>query len=121
MVIHPSHCARHTNRKTEVRRPTRRCLKCSELATYGIDYPIHCEAHSCPGDMSFETSRCSSCGLEGIVDEKCLCRDCNPERFLKVKLAKQNEVVDYLETHDIPLDIVDHPVDSKCGLERQIS
>jgi hypothetical protein len=112
----PYHCAIHADRRVEIFRPMRRCFRCNELATYGDEYPIRCESHALSEDKDFETSRCSKCGLQSIINRKNVCYYCDEEKH--VRLAKQDETVAYLRMQNIPIESVDKIIDTECGLER---
>ena len=112
----PHHCAKHAEKRIEIFKPTRRCSVCNELATYGDEYPVRCETHSIPDDVTFEISRCSKCGLQAIINRKGVCYCCDEEKH--VRLAKQNETVAYLRAQNVPIESVDRIIDSNCGYER---
>jgi EsV-1-7 cysteine-rich motif len=115
------HCAHHADKRTELYLPTRRCIKCKELATYGDEYPIHCETHAtekrgAPEEITFEISKCCKCGLQAIINRAGECFFC--DEFKIVRLAKQNEIVAFLRTQGLPIESVDTTIDSDCGRER---
>ena len=112
----PYHCAVHADKHVEINRPRRRCIKCNDLATHGNEYPVRCETHAIPEDITFETSRCSKCGLQAIINMKSICYYCDEEKH--VRLAKQKETVAYLRAQNIPIESVDCIIDSDCGKYR---
>jgi EsV-1-7 cysteine-rich motif len=112
----PYHCAIHSDKRVEIFLPTRRCSRCSELATFGDEHPIRCETHALPEDRTFEISKCSKCGLQAIINREGICYCC--DEYKHVRLAKQNETVAYLRAHNIPIESVDRIIDSDCGYER---
>jgi hypothetical protein len=71
--------------------------KCKELALYGIRKPIHCDAHKMEGDENFVERPCFSCGLSCVLNNKNLCESCGD--FCRARLAKQREVMQYLDVH----------------------
>ena len=109
----PYHCAQHADKRVEIYRPTRRCIKCNELATHGVEYPVRCETHAILGDRTFEISKCSNCGLQAIINREGVCYCC--DEFKNVHLAKQREIVAYLLAHNIPIHSVDKPIDEIIG------
>ena len=117
----PEFCAEHRT-PGMIANPTARCKhpKCKQQAIYGdLKGLVHCELHKMPEDKNMAEQSCKSCSLLYILDDKDLCENCNPESFKKTALAKQNEVFDYLDAHDLPGTSTDKVIEGgKCGRER---
>ena len=116
----PSRCWEH-RRPGMLKNPRKRCVEssCRELAIYGILVQEHCENHRLPDEVNIMERKCKSCGLLGIIDKNDNCETCDPETFKRVRLAKQNAVVDFLRVNGVEILSVDRMIDGgDCGKER---
>jgi hypothetical protein len=119
-----SHCSKHRI-PGMIRRSNSKCIikECKEKAHYGnLNYkPIHCETHKDENDINLIEKECCKCGLVMILDTNNICEYCNPESFKRVVLAKQNALMEYLDSrNDLPNQsttdtIIDNGI---CGKER---
>ena len=112
-------CATHKLAGTKTR-PSARCSDCSEYATHGVTTAERCESHALLGDANLVEQLCTHCSLPNIVNADALCADCCAWLGGKTpKLAKQREVVQFLDVHltEYPYSSVDKiPLDLKsCG------
>jgi hypothetical protein len=118
-----SHCAQH-RQPGMIRRPNGKCKSksCHEPAIYGTNYiPRHCETHRQEGEQNLVERECVKCHLTMILNASDNCEYCDPATFETARLAKQNALMDYLDSRkDLPkvtsTDItIDHGI---CGKER---
>ena len=114
-----SKCASHRV-KGMLRRPKSKCVNCLELAIYGTNWtPKHCETHKTEDDENLIERPCTSCGLLYVLDKENKCENCNPETFESMRLAKQNAVMEYLDSRELHGTSTDTMVDNgACGRER---
>jgi hypothetical protein len=127
----PTRCARHKLPRM-IPYPRKTCIKkgCNALACYAElgDKQTYCAIHI-PEDINVTYVNvieqcCISCGLQEIVDKDGKCKTCDPEVFARGRLAKQNELENYLRTNVSWLfeecnNQVDRMVDKGiCGKER---
>jgi hypothetical protein len=119
-----SHCAQH-RKPGMIRRPNGKCIvkKCKEPAIYGgSNYiPFRCETHKEEDDLNLVERECVSCGFTMVLDKTNHCEHCNPENFKQVALAKQNAIMEYLDTvKGLPPPFsTDRMIDGgSCGRER---
>jgi hypothetical protein len=93
---------------------------CKEKAFYGKNNePIHCETHKDLDDMNLIEQICISCGLLYVLDDNGHCEVCDPTKFQRARLAKQNALMAYLNAHGYPGDQTDTVIDNgTCGKER---
>ena len=116
----PSFCYQHRVVDT-ISNPRKRCLEpnCKEMALYGIDKHEHCETHKLPDETNIMERQCRSCGLLGLVDKNMNCETCDPDAFKTIRLAKQNQVRDYLLANDVTFTSIDRTINGgACGRER---
>lgn len=117
----PTHCAEHRERGM-IMKPNTKCRisSCKNMAIWGINWiPRHCEAHKTDDDANLVEHPCKSCGLLYILDNLQQCESCNPETFRRVKLAKQNALMDYLDSRGLTGFTTDTMIDGgECGKER---
>lgn len=97
-----------------------KCKKCRMPAIYGSDYiPLHCESHKLDSEINLVEQACFGCGLVMILDSNNKCEYCNPEMFKRAALAKQNKLMDFLDSVDLKGNSTDKIIDGGiCGLER---
>ncbi len=88
------------------------------MALYGYIKQLYCEEHKVENMYNLVERKCKSCGLTDILNSVRLCQICGEFKYKRVHLAKQKEVKDFLDAHNIKYDSYDRPVDTKCGLER---
>lgn len=114
-----SHCSKHRE-KGMILKPNRKCLNCSEMAIWGINFiPQHCELHKTDDEHNLLEKECISCGLLYVLDKENKCENCNPVSWEKTMLSKQNALMTYLDNRDLTGDNTDHVIDDgKCGRER---
>ena len=112
-----SFCASHKVEGT-MQDSRKRCLKCKEWSTYGIMKPVRCEEHKLNGDSNLVEKNCQNCNLPNILGDNGNCGDCNHWFGKRPRLAKQREVVQFLDQSiNQPYTSVDKiPIDVKdCG------
>lgn len=115
----PSHCSKHRE-PGMIKRPNGKCIQCKSPAIYGSNFTAqHCEEHKEEHKQNLVERNCRSCNLIMILDNDNYCEYCNPITFKTARLAKQNALMDFLDTvglHGTSTDtIIDHGV---CGKER---
>ena len=115
----PSHCSKH-RAAGMILKPMAKCSDCNEPALWGINWiPRHCELHKVSEDENLVERPCISCGLPYILDKQNKCENCNPESWTTARLAKQNALMDYLDTRGLKGLSTDKIVDGGiCGKER---
>lgn len=105
----PEYCAKHKT-KNMVLNPTKKCLKCNNLAIYSR---MRCELHKLDTDLTIETI-CILCGLPNIVNSDSKCEYCTSS-----KLLKQNNLMTYLNNRGLHGLQTDNIIDGGiCGKER---
>jgi hypothetical protein len=112
-------CAKH-RLPGMIKRPNGRCKHCSAFAVYG-DYlvALRCEDHKLPDDRNLVERPCISCGLPYILKSESKCENCNPETFKRVRLAKQNDLMNYLDYKGLMGTSTDKMINrGECGRER---
>lgn len=116
----PTHCGKH--RKTGILvNPTTKCLDCKEQAIYGINFILqHCETHNRPEEQNLAERECVSCHLLYVLDANNHCENCDPTAFKRIALAKQTDLMDYLDAHGHPGTATDDTMidGGACGKER---
>lgn len=106
------YCAKHKS-KGMVLDPTKKCESCNNLAIYNR---LRCEIHKHDNDENIAESPCESCGLPYILNEYQLCEYC---RNSNSKLAKQNGLMNYLDSRKLYGILTDKVIDNGiCGKER---
>ena len=114
----PSHCATH-RQKGMIKRPKAKCKKCKEPAIYGKNFTnLHCEIHKEDNDINLVERECKSCNLISILNKDDYCEYCNPATFKTARLAKQNALMDYLDSQKLFGNSTDKAVNPSCGKER---
>lgn len=103
-----------------IRRPSGKCVSCSCPAIWGINsVPKHCDDHKIEGEQNLTEKPCLSCGLMYILDAEGKCEMCNPIKWAKMRLLKQNALMAYLDNKDLKGDQTDKTIDGgACGKER---
>lgn len=113
-----SFCAAHRVEGC-MRHSKRRCLHCKNWSTHGIVHPERCETHALPGDDNLVERRCSNCTILNILNKDGICGDCCHWFGKRPRLAKQREVVQFLDVQmkDSPYTSVDkNTIDIRdCG------
>ena len=114
-----THCFTH-RLAGMIRRPNGKCLKCSEPAVWGVNYlPKHCDEHKTEDEQNLLEKPCISCGLMYILDTEGKCEICNPVNWIKMRLIKQNALMNYLDSMGLKGDQTDKIIDGGiCGKER---
>ena len=116
----PSHCAKHRT-VGMLMNPTTKCLDCKEQAIYGTNFILqHCETHRRSEEQNLAERECVSCHLLYVLDANNHCENCDPIAFKRIALAKQTDLMDYLDAHGHPgTSIDDTMIDGgMCGKER---
>lgn len=119
----PSHCAKH-RKPGMIRKSNANCkyIDCKQKALYGINYiPTHCETHKQEHENNLMERQCISCKLNMVLDSNKLCEFCNPSMIKSCNMAKQNLLMEYLDTLiNIPLPISTDKIinGGNCGKER---
>lgn len=100
--------------------PNKQCSECRKSATYGINKKlIHCETHKQPTEINLAEQKCKSCGLMMLLDSSNLCEYCNPTVIKTARLAKQNALMDYLDSRGLTGVSTDKTINhAECGKER---
>lgn len=113
-----THCYKH--REKGMIQLNKKCIICKEPATFGINLiPKHCETHKEDNEQNLVERKCTKCNLNMILDNNNLCEYCNPATFKKVHLAKQNSLMNYLDSINLKGDSTDKIVNNgECGKER---
>ena len=116
----PINCATHKQKGT-LAFPSKRCIikSCLELALFGIKTREHCETHKEDHEFNLLEKKCISCGHINILDENEKCQYCDPDTFNRVRLFKQNTVVEFLRIKNVKFESVDRIVEKGvCGKDR---
>jgi hypothetical protein len=85
---------------------------CKEVAIYGISTPVRCETHKENFDLNLVEKECNSCHFLYILNKKGFCGICDPDEFNKTRLAKQNQVKNWLDTKGYKYTSCDTMVDN---------
>jgi hypothetical protein len=115
----PSKC--HTHRENGmIKRPNSKCLKCKNNAIYGINLKaLHCEIHKSDNEINLCEAKCKSCNLIMILNKDEKCEFCDPIHFEKIRLSKQKDLMDYLDSVGLYGNSTDKPINNGlCGKER---
>ena len=115
----PSRCAKH-RLPGMLSRPRARCNVCRKPAYYGKSFvPNHCELHRHEDDENLMERECVSCHLVMVLDANNRCEYCDPTRFETNRLAKQNALMDYLNSKGLRGNSTDIVIErGVCGRER---
>ena len=107
----PSYCAIHKKEGTMVH-SKKRCLECKNWSTHGITKPVRCEDHALHDDDNLVERKCKNCGFLNILNKEGHCGDCCHWFGKRPRLAKQREVVQFLDAQmaDFPYTSVDKNV-----------
>ena len=134
-----THCNQHKSEQM-FKKPTRFCIgindndECKELATHGINEPLHCEKHSTTNEICLLAKKCNHCGRnDEILDKEGLClnfcslikldtllktkykeKEATMVRYLRSQLNLKNDKDEY-EAKEI---LADKIIDSSCNLYR---
>jgi hypothetical protein len=95
---HATACTTH-RKAGMIANPRRRCDEkgCNEVAIYGMVRATHCVIHKLHEETNFVGHDCSVCRYPDILDDQGRCATCDPDRFRRVRLAKQREVKMWLD------------------------
>jgi hypothetical protein len=100
----PSACAQDV-KKGMVKNPRTKCKhkNCKEFATMGTrdTRGEFCDLHAPAGYFSLIRTICKGCKLPNVVDKNGLCVDCDPKTIKRYRLAKQKQVIAWLDTDDV--------------------
>ena len=115
-------CAKHRIPGTIVR-PKSKCQICKKNpAIWGSPetwIPLRCDTHHYENDINYVEEQCQSCALTFLLDKNGLCEFCNPVTFQSTRLAKQNALMSFLDTHELVGTTTDTTIEKgECGLER---
>jgi hypothetical protein len=112
-------CAQHKE-KGMIIKPNAKCTHCNEQAIWGLHRtPMRCDIHKNDNDENLAERKCISCGLLFILNSEDKCEYCNPIVFKTAYLAKQNALMNYLDTRGLIGMSTDKIVDTgECGKER---
>lgn len=100
----PERCSVHKD-DGMVYSPKQKCIhqecKNKEFAIYGKDSmnPKYCETHAPEGYISVINHPCKGCNMLDILDKEGYCVTCNPESFATRRLAKQRDVIAWLNVN----------------------
>lgn len=116
-----SHCTSHRE-KGMIKRPNSKCKEkgCNEKALWGTNFvPMFCDSHKTEGDTNIVEKPCASCNLPYVLDANDKCENCNPAAWQSARLAKQNALMEYLDSRKLCGDQTDKTINSaECGRER---
>lgn len=114
-----THCGKH-RQPGMIKRPNGKCIHCTSPAIYGSNYIAkHCEVHKEDTEQNLVERNCKSCNLVMILDNDNYCEYCNPITFKTARLAKQNALMDFLDSNGLPGSSTDTIIDGGvCGKER---
>jgi hypothetical protein len=116
-----THCYKHKE-PGMIKSSNARCLElnCKNYAIFGLDKRLlHCELHKKENEINLIEQKCISCGLTMILDSNNKCEYCNPESFKTFRLAKQNNLMNYLDSIGLNGTSTDIIINNgECGLER---
>lgn len=114
-----SHCGKH-RQPGMIKRPNGKCVNCKSPAIYGNNFIAkHCEVHKEEHEQNLIERNCISCNLIMVLDKDNYCEYCNPVTFATARLAKQNALMNFLDTHGLHGTSTDIVIDGGvCGKER---
>ncbi len=114
-----SHCGKH-RQPGMIKRPNGKCINCTSPAIYGNYYVAkHCEIHKEEHEQNLVERNCISCNLIMVLDKDNYCEYCNPVTFATARLAKQNALMDFLDSKGLHGTTTDTVIDNGvCGKER---
>jgi hypothetical protein len=105
-----------------LKRSNSKCInkKCGNPAIFGNNFIAkHCDNHKLKDEINLIEMPCVSCNLVMVLDKNNKCEYCNPEIFATVRLAKQNALMNYLDSRGLNGTQTDKIIDSGiCGKER---
>jgi hypothetical protein len=106
-----------------IEKPSKKCIieKCNNLASCGINKRIHCDKHKQGNERNLVEQKCAKCGLYEILDKNNLClRYCGEWEHKYVRLAKQNRIKVFLDSHNFNYETCDKQIrnGNQCGKER---
>lgn len=114
----PVSCKTHRQRGMLLR-PQRRCVVCRAPATHGTTSAVHCETHKTDTEINLIEQQCRECKLIMLLDDNELCEFCCPQKRQRYALAKQNEVMNFLDANGLHGTQTDKTVNGGvCGNER---
>jgi hypothetical protein len=116
-----THCGTHKE-PGMIKSSNARCLEtnCKNYAIFGLDKKLlHCELHKKENEVNLIEQKCVSCGLTMILNSNNNCEYCSPETFKSARLAKQNDLMNYLDSIRLNGTSTDITINKgECGLER---
>lgn len=118
--IHPSRCGMH-KKSGDIITPTKTCTECTEMGIWGATQSVRrCELHKHPDDINFIEQRCSSCGLEYVLNENKHCVNCHAiVGNMRQALVKQKATLVALETAGVIIESYDKILDGGiCSRKR---
>jgi hypothetical protein len=74
--------------------------------------PVRCETHKENFDLNLVEKECQSCHFLYILNKKGFCGICDPDDFNKTRLAKQNQVKNWLDAKGYKYTSCDTMVDN---------
>jgi hypothetical protein len=124
-----TYCAKHYLPRM-FKKPKRTCIaeKCTEIATYGINEPTHCETHIEKDEICLLEAKCKQCNQVDLLTKEGLCITiCSPcELYNKLKSHQKTKEISMLayldnECKDIESDYKiadDRVIDKQCNAYR---
>jgi len=116
-----SRCSKH-KLKGMIKKPNTTCRwpNCKHMAIWGRDFlPLNCALHKQDGQQNLVEEACVTCQESSILDATKQCENCNPESFKRVRLSKQNALMNWLDANGFEGDQTDKMIDGgECGKER---
>jgi hypothetical protein len=97
-----SRCKQHIEAGMIVKPKSKCChAKCKDNALYGISIPIACETHKEDFHLNLVEKECVNCKFLYILNKKGFCNICDPDEFNRTRLAKQNQIKNFLDINNI--------------------
>jgi hypothetical protein len=123
--VSETHCATHKQSGMMIN-SRKRCIMndCKEIATHGINKPLHCEIHATDSGYNLAEQTCSKCNRIDVLNKNGICINfCSFEekdRLMKKSVKKHEEFIGKLLKEEIDLTCMyqDEVVDSTCSKKR---
>jgi len=126
--MHLLYCSLH-KKDGMMKNPRKKCIgletdECKEIATHGINKPLHCEIHATDSEYNLAERVCSKCNRIDVLNKNGICVNfCSFEekdRLMKKSVKKHEEFIGKLLKEEIDLTYMyqDEVVDSTCSKKR---
>ena len=124
----PQYCLLH-KKDGMMKNPRKKCIgletdECKEMATHGVNKPLHCEIHATDSEYNLTERTCSECNRIDVLNKNGICVNfCSFEekdRLMKKSVKKHEEFIGKLLKEEIDLTCMyqDEVVDSTCSKKR---